>query len=150
MNLKLKTQKRPAEIKFSDGHSMSGNFFVSPSSNGHPGSENVFELLNDSRFYIPFELPGGEVALLQKGSIMTVRMTIIEKPRDLPYLNRISTRIILVSGEVIAGYVYSDLPKSHRRLSDFLNFSQKFFSINVDEQDFLINTKFVKMVRPGR
>ena len=149
MNLKLRTQKRQAETKFSDGQSICGNFFISPLSKGLPGGENVFELLNDDRSYIPYEITEGDISLLQKDSIMTVRMAVSEMPKDLPYLNRISTKIFLLSGDIFEGHVYMDLPKTHTRLSDFLNFSQKFIFIEVDEQDFFINTKFVKMVMPG-
>ena len=149
MSLKLKTQKRQAETLFSDGHSISGHFFISPLSRDLPGSGNVFELLNDDRSYIPFEIAKGEISLLQKDSIMMVRMAISEMPKDLPYLSRISTKIFLLSGDTIEGHIYTDLPKTHTRLSDFLNFSQKFIFIEVDEQDIFINTKFIKMVRPG-
>jgi len=149
MNLKLRTQKRQAETKFSDGHSICGHFFISPLSKGLPGNENVIELLNDDRSYIPFEIAEGVISLLQKESIVMVRMAVSEMPKDLPYLSRISTKIFLLSGDILEGHVFIDLPKTHTRLSDFLNFSKKFFFIDVDEQDFLINTKFVKMVMPG-
>lgn len=149
MSLKLKTQKRQAEIKFADGHSLIGHFFISPLSKGLPGSGNVIELLNDDRSYIPFEIAAGEISLLQKDSIMTVRMAVNEVPKDLPYQSPISTKIFLLSGDIFEGLVYIDLPKTHTRLSDFLNFSQKFIFLDVDEQDFLINTKFIKMVRSG-
>jgi hypothetical protein len=149
MNLKLRTQKRRAEIKFSDGHSICGHFFISPPPKGFSGSENVIELLNDDRFYIPFEIAEDEISLLQKESIMWVRMAVSEMPRDLPYLSRTSTKIFLLSGDIIEGHVFIDLPKTHTRLSDFLNFSKKFFFMGVGEQDLLINTKFVKMVMPG-
>ena len=149
MNLKLKTQKRQAEIKFSDGHSISGHFFISPHPKGHPGGENVIELLNDDRSYTPFKMAKGQVSLLQKESIMMVRMAISEMRKDLPYQNRTFARVFLLSGNILEGHVFIDLPKTHTRLSDFLNFSKKFFFIEVDEQDFLVNTRFVKMVMPG-
>ena len=149
MSLKLKTQKRQAEIMFSDGHSIDGHFFISPSPKGLAGSENVIEILNDDRFYIPFEIADGEISLLQKGSIVMVRMAISEMPKDLPYLSRASTKIFLLSGDILEGNVFIDLPKTRTRLSDFLNFSKRFFFIDVDEQDILVNTTFVKMVTPG-
>ena len=149
MSLKLKTQKRQAEIKFSDGHSICGHFFISPSPKGLSGSENIIEILNDDRSYIPFEIAEEEISLLQKESIVMVRMAISEMPKDLPYLSRTATKIFLLSGDILEGHVYIDLPKTHTRLSDFLNFSKRFFFIELDEQDFLVNTKYVKMVRPG-
>ena len=68
--------------------------------------------------------------------------------KDLPYQNRTFAKVFLLSGNILEGHVFIDLPKTHTRLSDFLNFSKKFFFIEVDEQDFLVNTKFVKMVMP--
>ncbi len=149
MSLKIKTQKRQAKIIFSDGRSIVGHFFISPSPKGLAGSENVIEILNDDRFYIPFEIAEGEISLLQKGSIVMVRMAICEMPKDLPYLSRASTKIFLLSGDILEGNVFIDLPKTRTRLSDFLNFSKRFFFIEVDEQDILVNTTFVKMVTPG-
>ena len=127
MNLKLKTQKRQAEIKFSDGHSICGHFFISPHPKGHPGGENVIELLNDDRSYTPFKIAKGQVSLLQKESIMMVRMAISEMRKDLPYQNRTFAKVFLLSGNILEGHVFIDLPKTHTRLSDFLNFSKKFF-----------------------
>ncbi|MGD1972818.1 MAG: hypothetical protein PVH37_15885 [Desulfobacterales bacterium] len=149
MSLKLKTQKRQAEIMFSDGHSIGGHFFISPSPKGPAGSENVIEILNDDRSYIPFEIAEGEISLLQKGSIIMVRMAISEMPKDLPYLSRTSTKIFLLSGDILEGNVFIDLPKTRTRLSDFLNFSKRFFFIDVNEQDILVNATFIKMVTPG-
>jgi len=149
MSLKLRIQKRQAKIKFTDGHSICGHFFISPSPKEFSGSENVIDILNDDRSYIPFEIAVGEISLLQKEAIGVVRMDLSEMPKDLPYLGRTSAKIFLLSGDILEGHVFINLPKSHTRLSDFLNFSKKFFFIDIDEQDFLINTKFVKMVMPG-
>ena len=149
MNLKLKTQKRQAEIKFSDGYSICGHFFISPQPKGLPGNENVIGLLNDDRAYTPFKLPEGQISLLQKESIMTVRMVENEMRKDLPYQSRTFAKVFLLSGDILEGHVFIDLPKTHTRLSDFLNFSKLFFFIEVNQQDVLVNSKFVKMVLPG-
>ena len=149
MDLKLKTQKRQAEIKFFDGHSIFGHLFISPHPRSLLESDNTIKLLNDDRSYIPFEIAKGDISLLQKESIMMVRMAISEMRRDLPYQNRTFAKVFLLSGDILEGSVFIDLPKTHTRLSDFLNFSKRFFFIEVDEQDFFVNTKFVKMVTPG-
>ena len=90
-----------------------------------------------------------EIALLQKGSIMLVKMATNEIRTDLPYQNRVFAKVFLLSGDILKGFVFIDLPKTYPRLSDFLNFSKRFFFIEVNEQDYVINTKFVKMVNPG-
>ena len=149
MSLKLETQKKRADIKFSDGHCICGQFFSKPSTKGLSGNEKVIDLLNDERLFIPFEIAGDKISLLQKESIMMVTLAINEMPIDLPYLSQIFARICLLSGDDLEGHIFIDLPKTHARLSDFLNLSNRFFYIDVDGQDLLINTKFVKMAMPG-
>ena len=148
MDLKLKTQKRQAEIKFSDDQSINGHLFTSTSLKGFPGIDSVIGLLNDERSFIPFEGPEGDISLLHKESIMRVRMVVSEMPRDLPFQNRTLVRFYLLSGDILEGSVFIDLPNTHMRLSDFLNLSQRFIFIGIDDQDFFLNTKFVKMVTP--
>jgi hypothetical protein len=149
MDLKIKTQKRQAEIKFADGHCISGHLFLSPDPKSILERDNAIKLLNDDRSYLPFEIAEGDISLLQKELIMLVRMEKSEMRRDLPYQNRTFAKVFLLSGDVLEGFVFIDLPKTHTRLSDFLNFSKRFFFIEVDEQEFFVNTKLVKMVTPG-
>ena len=148
MDLKLKTQKRQAEIKFSDDQSIGGQLFTSTSLKAFPGIDSVIKLLNDERSFIPFECSEGDISLLHKESIMLVRMIVGEMPRDLPFQNRTLAKFYLLSGDTLEGSVFIDLPNTHMRLSDFLNLSQRFIFIGIDEQDFFVNTKFVKMVKP--
>jgi hypothetical protein len=148
LDLELKTQKRQAEIKFSDDHLIWGHLFTAASLKGFPGIDSVIRLLNDERSYIPFEFPEGEISLLQKETIVSVRMDVSQMPRDLPFQNRSLAKFYLLSGDTLQGTVFVDLPKTHTRLSDFLNFSKKFIFIGIDGQDVFVNTKFIKMVSP--
>jgi hypothetical protein len=129
---------------------MSGHFFVPPSTKGQSGSEKLHELLNDERLYVPFQNDESEMTLIQKGAIVSVLLASKEMRRDLPYQHRTSCNLHLLSSEILIGYVFIDLPETHRRLSDFLNVCNNFFFIEVDGEDYFVNTKSIKMAIPSR
>ena len=146
---KIDMVKKEAEVFFSDGSSLAGSFFVSPQSSSHSGSQLVSELLIDKNSYLPFELDGEKTIILWRGSIVMVILEKNELNFQTPYLKEIIVQVCLTSGENLDGKVYTDLPESYTRLSDFLNHNDEFFHLEVDSKDHLINSRFVKMVKPG-
>jgi hypothetical protein len=149
MVLKLETIRRRAEVVFSDGTRESGDFFLSPRSPNHAGRESMAELLNGERSYIPLESEAGKVILVQKRSIVMVLLEGDEVRKDPAYQRPITVQVCFLSGENMEGTVYLDLPKSHSRLSDFLNYGKAFFYLEVGDRDYLVNSQFVKMVCPS-
>ncbi|HUT83493.1 MAG TPA: hypothetical protein VMX95_02495 [Thermodesulfobacteriota bacterium] len=79
-------------------------------------------------------------------------MMIVLEDRDMKnsitYEQKILAEVSFLSGKSIEGQVYSDLPRSHARLSDFLNHSKPFFYLEVGDKDYLVNSRLVKVVRP--
>ena len=147
--LKLEMVRRRAEVVFSDGTRQSGDFFLSPRSPNHAGRESMAELLNGERSYIPLESRAGKIILVQKRSIVMVLLEGDEVRKDLAYQRQIAAQVRFLSGENMEGTVYLDLPRSHSRLSDFLNYSKAFFCLEVGDRDYLVNSRFVKMVCPN-
>ena len=147
--LKLEMVRRRAEVVFSDGTRQSGDFFLSPRSPNHAGRESMAELLNGERSYIPLESRAGKIILVQKRSIVMVLLEADEVRKDLAYQRQIAAQVRFLSGENMEGTVYLDLPRSHSRLSDFLNYSKAFFCLEVGDRDYLVNSRFVKMVCPN-
>ena len=147
--LKLDMIRRRGEVVFSDGTRESGDFFVSPRSANHTGRESIAELLNGERSYIPLESRAGGIILLQKRSIVMVLLETGETRKDLAYQRPITAQVCFLSGESMEGTLYLNLPKSHSRLSDFLNYSKVFFYLEVGDKDYLVNSQFVKMVCPS-
>ena len=147
--LKLDMIRRRGEVIFSDGTRESGAFCVSPRSANHTGRESIAELLNGERSYIPLESRRGAVLLLQKRSIVMVLVEADEMRKELAYQRPITAQVYFLSGESMEGIVYLDLPESHSRLSDFLNYSKAFFCLEVGDKNYLVNSQFVKMVCPS-
>jgi len=148
MTFKIKITKKKAEVIYSDEQSLSGSFFTSLQTPGHEGNEFILDLLVSENKYLPFELHEGKIALLQKECIAMVVLTNPDMKKGLTYQQIIPVKVHFLSGKIIEGKVYSDLPVSNSRLSDFLNQSKTFFYLDVGDKDFLVNSRFVKIVYP--
>jgi len=148
LSLKVRILKRPVEIALLDGNRMQGHFFVSPCSAHHPGNERIDEILNDERAFIPVESAEGAVTLLLKASILYVR-SMEKNPTQISALDTSAHgKVFFLSGDILEGRVPMELPKTHNRLSDFLNCSRQFFPFEVNHEMHFINSKRVKMVTP--
>jgi hypothetical protein len=145
--LRVEMIKKKAEIVFFNASPIVGSFYVSRQAATHKGSETVLEILNSNKKYLPFETKENDIVLLQKGGVMMVILEDSEIGEKAPFLQGISAEVFFISGDPIMGKVYSDLPKSHSRLSDFLNLSEVFFHLEVEDNDYLVNSQFVKFVR---
>ena len=141
--------KRKAKIFFSDGSSLTGSFFVSPRTSSHSGSQLVSELLNAENSYLPFESDDSNIILVRKESLTMIVLERNELNTSSPYRKQIAVHVCFISGHSENGMVYTDLPESSTRLSDFLNHHNEFFPLDVDGKNCLMNSRFVKMVKPG-
>jgi hypothetical protein len=150
MKLNIEMSKKKAQIFFPDGSHLSGHFFVLLHAQGRVGGECLLDLLLDERSYLPFEMEGGQVQLFQKGSIVMVRSEGCQYLQGVSYQRKMNTRIIFLSGQTLEGKVYSDLPQSKSRLSDFLNHSRRFFCLEADGNEYLVNAQFIKSVDPSQ
>ena len=148
MELKIETIKKRAEVICSDNSSFKGSFFVALRAPGRDGNELVLDLLVSEKTYLPFDLDNGKIVLLQKECIVTIILEDRDMKESITYEQQIPAEVRFLTGQSIKGNVYSDLPKSHSRLSDFLNHSKSFFYLEVGETDYLVNSLLVKIVRP--
>jgi hypothetical protein len=148
MALAIEMSKKKAEILISDGSRLSGYFFVLLHTQGRLGAECLLDLVLDERSFLPFEKDDGQIFLIQKGSIVLVISEGCEYLKGVPYQKKMASRICLLSGQTLEAKVYSDLPQSRSRLSDFLNHSANFFCVEVDGKEYLVNTRFIKSVEP--
>ena len=148
MGLKIETTKKRAEIICSDESSLNGSFFVALRAPTREGNELVLDLLVSEKTYIPFESDEGQIVLLQKECIVMIVLEDRDMKKSITYEQKIPAEVSFLSGESIEGKVYSDLPRSHARLSDFLNISKTFFYLEAGDKDYLVNSRLGKVVRP--
>lgn len=149
MTFKIDTLKKKAAVLFPDNNRLEGSFFVSPQSPNHAGSEYLSELLENDKRFLPFELLDGKVELLRKKNIVWLHLEEDDLYKNLPDAGQIAARIRFLSGDTMEGNVFSDLPESQSRLSDFINSGKEFFYMRSDNKDYFINARFITRVHPG-
>ena len=145
--LKLETVRKQAEIRLAGGRILSGDFFVSAVSPSGPGPERILDLLNGEKRFLPFMLEGEEVVLIRRRAILTV---VPEKDDTLPaesLYRKISASIQLDTGDTIHGHVFTDMPESHSRLSDFFNHCGEFFFFRAGRRPHLVNSRRILSIR---
>lgn len=148
MERRVDKLRREARVLLQDGTELQGTFFVSPVSPCRRGPELISDLLMGEAYFLPFELADGQVVFIQRDSIRTVLLTQKESEEDLPYLKREAVEVSLLSGDLLRGEVVLDLPENRSRLSDFFNCCRGFFYLLTDGEQYLVNSRSVKLVRP--
>jgi len=147
--VKIETIKKQVEVIFEDGSRMEGSLFLSPASAHRWGGESIEELLNGDRRYLPMELISKEIVLLSKSAIVMAVSTEKETEPVPTNARKIPVELVLRSGETLRGDVHNDLPKTHSRLSDYLNHTDAFFHIEVGALNFFVSNGFVRLMKPA-
>ncbi len=146
--MKIETIKKQVEVVFEDGTRLEGSVFLSPASAHRWGTESMQELLNGDRKYLPMELSSKEVVLLSKGAIV---MAVSKEKGTEPIptgARKIPVEVLLRSGETLRGDVQNDLPRTHSRLSDYLNHTDSFFHIDIGALNCFVSNGFVRLMKP--
>lgn len=146
MPFKIDTIKKKAVVYFPENTQMTGSFFVSSVAAFREGGELISELLAQERNYLPFESEDGNIALLRKENIMMVYVEEDLADNELPGYKQVPVVVHLLTGQTIAGKVSFALPQTHSRLSDFLNSREAFFRLEVEEKNYLVQNRFVKLI----
>jgi hypothetical protein len=144
--LKIQKEKRAAEVIYRDRSRQAGSFFVSLTSSHRHGPESIADLLNGERRYLPFEMEDGPVVIVQKNAILMVCLQEREVAEIPQRSDRVLAEVTFLSGHQVTGIIYNDLPSSYPRLSDCLNGARRFFHLEIESTDCLINSDSVKHV----
>lgn len=145
---KIQKFKRRATILFSTQDLLDGHVFLSYQAETHSGQETVLDLLNSERAFIPVEdALTNEVLLVGKSSIVHMAFEERTERAETPGLVELPVVLSLLSGDVLEGSFYTDLPNSKKRLSDYLDFSGKFISLGQEKNDLILNKSFILSLR---
>ena len=144
---KLEKIQKKVEAFLSDGSSFTGSFYLEKKSSTHSGCQSLSDLFTNEISFFPFRLEDGEIILLHKDSIVMIAFKEKEFDPEVSVRKEIPVELCFISGDTLEGKVYSDLPTSHARLSDFLNHTRGFFYIEGKDKNYLVNSRFIKMAR---
>jgi hypothetical protein len=142
----VEKRREAADVTLVTGATLSGNFFLSGTSQAHTGPERVGELLNLEPGFFPFE-SDGETALINRAHVLKVALPaqMIEPQLDAGYdvATRRHVKVLLTTGEAIVGDVVVFRPAGHDRLSDSAHLDDRFRYVELDDRTLLINSAHI-------
>lgn len=144
---RVEKRREAAEITLSTGAIVAGHFFLSASSQGHPGPERVGDLLNLEPGFFPFASADGETALINRAHVIKVVLPqhVIEAQLEDGYdvATRRRVTVLLTSGERVTGQVAVYRPPGRDRLSDYAHIDERFRYLEQADRTLLINSAHI-------
>ena len=140
--------KQRGTILFSTQGSLDVNLFLSYQAEGHAGQETILDLLNSKRSFIPVEdVLTNEILLIGKTRIVHVTLDDRNEASENPGLMELPVVMELLTGEVVEGSLFTDLPDGKKRLSDYLDLAVQFSCLRQEKSDLILNKSFILSVK---
>lgn len=147
--LKVVKFRQRAAILFSTQGALDVNLFLSYQAETHSGRENILDLLNSTRAFIPVEdALTNDILLVGKARI--VQVTLYERDQESlesPGLVELPVTVELLNGEMVEGSFFTDLPEGRKRLSDYLDQTDPFILLRQEKNDQVLNKSFILSVK---
>lgn len=143
--LQIPTRRITAAVFTSDGQRLHGSLFLTDSPYHKGGPEDLIELLNDERTFIPFkcEEPEPSNLILSKAHIVRVHVECEEEPA---FQDENNCTLSLADGSRLDGRIPLDTPLASSRLVDKLNLATRFMTLVTDGGlDFVQRAQIVRV-----
>jgi hypothetical protein len=142
--MKVDKFKRQATLRVSTGGRLDVNFFLSYTSDTHPGRELIMDVLNSERSFIPLEdVLKDEILMIGKNRFMEVELAERDLLEETLEGREIPVQIELINGDILEGSFFTDLPPDKLRLSDYLNHTPQFIYLCRDQNDVILNKDYI-------
>lgn len=143
---RVEKRRESADLTLITGATMTGVFFLGPSTHLHNGPERVGDVLNLEEGFFPFER-GTETLLVNRSHVLKVTLPpqMIEAELDASYhvATRRTAKLLLTTGEEITGNVVIDRPPGYDRLSDYVAADERFRYVELADRTVLVNSEHI-------
>lgn len=143
---RVEKRRESADVTLITGATMTGVFFLGPSTHLHNGPERVGDVLNLEEDFFPFER-GTETLLVNRAHVLKVTLPpqMIEAELDASYhvATRRTAKLLLTTGEEITGNVVIDRPPGYDRLSDYVAADERFRHVELADRTVLVNSRHI-------
>lgn len=143
---KIEKGSRHVAFQLSNGNRIAGKVFLSLFGEHHPGPENMEDLLNKTKKFIPVET-GTEVLLLNMDHIVLVEIEAASEENDLM---RLGTKhwvwVKTILGEELQGEIFISFREGHARVNDHMNEVERFFRLFQPGYILYINRKSILFI----
>lgn len=142
--MRIEKFKRQATLRVSTGGRLDVNFFLSYTSEQHPGRELIIDVLNSHRSFIPLEdVLKDDILMIGKHSFMDVELADRDLLPETLEGREISVQLELINGDILEGSFFTELPPDKLRLSDYLNYTPQFVYLCRDHNDVILNKDYI-------
>ena len=144
------TERLQVRVVMVEGMSIEGDLHLQPSTALHETRETPLELLNRPESFFPLSLPSGDVVFLAKAQVaaLAYQGPLTQDPERESAALHIGLEITMSGGDEYRGFAATELPPNRSRASDYLNASERFFSLVVGETTVCLNRSHVRAARP--
>lgn len=143
---RVEKRREAAELTLVNGATLSGFFFLAGSSHLHTGPERVGDVMNFEPGFFPFDC-GTETTLINRAHVLKVTLParMIEAELDAAYevAPHRAVKVLLTTGESIAGHIVVYGPPGRDRLSDYVQLGERFRYLELPDRTILINSAHI-------
>ena len=148
--LSIDKNKIQVAITFADGSKGKGEIFLARHAGGYYGGQNVADLLNGDKAFLPISLESGAVEFISKSQILTIEGELIADDDDEMLSSGLIHQkdvVVVTSGnQTIIGTLLAEVPDERSRLSDCLNLPEKFIRLKSESRYLHINKAMIKKI----
>ena len=151
---RIEKRRAAAALTLSTGRVARGCFFLAGFRASHNSPERVADLLNAEAGFFPFEVDaegGTQTVLYNKAQVVEVRLLQDAGEAHLDPGYDVATergvRILLSTGQTVAGHVRVCRPEGHDRLSDYARSPDLFRYVETSEGTVILNSAHIVELR---
>ena len=146
---RIEKTRLPVTVTLIGGATLEGDLFVRASSRYAQRLEDAPEVLNAPPPFFPMALASGEIALVAKAHVYSLRGGPGAIHQDFSLGTPATVELFLNDGERVTGRVLIEPRRAHTRVLDFLNnVEERFFTVFPKHGLLLVNRAQVVRVRP--
>ena len=146
----IQKDKLSVIVHFSDASKIKGHIFLSAFRDEHGGHQQIADLLESDKQFIPLMVEGGNVEFINHPQILMVEGELISKDDDemlyAALLHEEEVSVIIADACIIKGTLLAEVTPDRARLSDCLNREEKFLKMRSEGRYLHINKTLVKKV----
>jgi hypothetical protein len=145
------TRRVPAEVVLADGTVLQGDLHLATPTAYPTDPESPLEMLNRAEPFFALSNEPGHVTFVSKAQVAVIScrdQRPLADPARASAARLVALEVSMVSGTQYRGRATFELPPSRSRALDYVNGSDRFFTVWTDDLTRYINKSLVRLIRP--
>ncbi|MFH1139624.1 MAG: hypothetical protein V1816_26395 [Pseudomonadota bacterium] len=143
-SLVVEKSRKKAAIVLSDQSQLTGYIFLGAFTETGSRPQTILELLEAEGRFLPFENSNGDCEFLNQDHIVWLSAALDpEQPKGPIEPEKRTVTVFLAGGKRIRGEMLMELPREKARLSDWLNSTGRFMTLQDGKREVHLNSRYV-------